>query len=96
MRILIIFLLLALGGCSQEQAEEFAFRKTMEFQLKDECEEDQDCITAVEEQIESCMQQSEWRKYLNDSENEEELNRFIRVFFPCFKDSNGNSYFDVE
>ena len=96
MRILVIFLLFALGGCSQEQAEEFAFRKTMEFQLKDECEDNQDCINAVEEQIESCMLQSDWRSYLESSEDEQELNRFIRVFFPCFKDPNGNSYFDVE
>jgi len=92
-RIVFIFPLL-IGGCSAEQTEEFAFRKTMEYQLKDKCgEESKECIKAVEEQIESCMKKSDWRKYLESNEDQEEMKRFISDFFPCFKDSNGNSFF---
>ena len=91
----VIFILLLLGGCSAEQTEEFAFRKMMEYQLSEDCGEDnKECIKAVKEQIESCMKKSDWRKYLENDEDEEEMKRFISVFFPCFKDSNGNSYFD--
>lgn len=93
----ILFFVLLLTGCTAEQAEEFAFRKTMEYQLKEECgKKDKACIQAVEEQIESCMQKSEWKKYVDDSENEAEMQRFIRAFFPCFKDARGKPLFDVD
>jgi len=88
-----IAILLLVTGCSPEQTEEFVFKKTMEYQLKDDCGEDTDCISAIEEQIESCMKNSDWRNYLKNSEDEEELNRFVKTFFPCFKDHDGNSYF---
>ena len=78
-----------IGGCSAEQAEEFAFQKVMEYKLKDECGENKGCINAVEEQIESCMKESDWRKYVKNDEDDEEMERFVRLFFPCFKDPNG-------
>ena len=90
----LIFIVLLLGGCSEAQVEEFAFRKSMEYQLKDDCGDDnEECIKAVEEQIASCMEKSDWRKYLENDKDEAELKRFISEFFPCFKDANGNSYF---
>ncbi len=90
----VFIILLLIGGCTTEQAEEFAFRKTMEYQLIDDCgKENKECIKAVKEQIESCMKKSDWRKYVNNDEDEKEMKRFISKFFPCFKDSNGNSYF---
>ena len=52
-----------------------------------------DDFPKVKEQIESCMEKSDWRKYVDNDEDEEELKRFIGEFFPCFKDSNGNPYF---
>jgi len=92
----VFIILLLIGGCTTEQAEEFAFRKTMEYQLIDDCgKEDKECIKAVKEQIESCMKESDWRKYVNNDEDEKEMKRFINKFFPCFKDSNGNSYFKL-
>ena len=95
-RIFILAILLATAGCSGEQAEEFAFRKVMEYQLKDDCgEEDKACLKAIEEQIEACMIDSDWRRYLENEEDEDELQRFIRAFFPCFKDAQGNPYFDL-
>ncbi len=95
-RIYILAITMILGGCSAEQFDEFVFRKVMEYQLKDECGEDnRPCIEAIEEQIESCMQKSDWRTYLDSDGDQEETQRFIRDFFPCFKDANGKSYFPV-
>jgi hypothetical protein len=75
--------------------EELAFRKVIEYQLKDECgDEDKACVAAVEAQIESCMKQSDWRQFLENEEDQEEMKRFISEFSPCFKDSEGNSYFN--
>ncbi len=93
MRSAMLIIVLLVAGCSEEQAEEFAFRKTMEYRLKDKCGENEECISAVEEQIESCMKKSDWRKYLDNDEDKSELKRFINEFFPCFRDPNGNSYF---
>ena len=90
----LILMILLISGCSAEQAEEFAFRKTMEYQLADDCGEDKECVKAVKEQIEACMEVSDWRKYVINNEDEAETNRFISRFFPCFKDSNGDAYFD--
>lgn len=91
----LLTVILIISGCSERQAEEFAFRKTMEYSLKDLCgDKDSDCYNAIESQIKSCMEKSEWRRYLNDSENEVELERFINEFYPCFKKADGSSYFN--
>ena len=93
-RLFLLTICLLIGGCSSEMVEELAFRKVMEYQLKDECgDEDKACIAAVEAQIEFCMKQSDWRQFLENEEDEEELKRFVSEFFPCFKDSEGSSYF---
>jgi hypothetical protein len=93
-KISVFVILLLIGGCTAEQVEEIAFRKVMEYQLIDECgEDDEECIKAVEEQIEFCMEKSDWRKYVNSDDDDDEMKRFINEFFPCFKDPNGNSYF---
>ena len=85
-----------LYGCSAEQTEEFVFRKVLEYQLKEECgEENKQCIKDIEEQIETCMNKSDWRAYVKNDEDQEEMQRFIREFFPCCKDARGNSYFPL-
>jgi hypothetical protein len=42
------------------------------------------------------MKQSDWERYADSDEDrdEEEMYRFVSEFFPCFKDPDGNSYFD--
>ena len=95
-KILASALLLFLIGCTTEQTEEFVFRKVLEYQLKEECGADnKQCIAHVEEQIQACMNESDWRAYLENEEDEEELQRFIKAFFPCFKDDDGNAYFPL-
>ncbi|QMU60928.1 MAG: hypothetical protein GKR92_04145 [Gammaproteobacteria bacterium] len=94
MRNAIIFTLLLTGGCSSEKVEEFAFMKTMEYQLNEDCGENDECLDAVKQQIKQCMIESDWRSYMDSNEDEEEMMRFIGEFFPCFKDLDGNSYFN--
>lgn len=93
-KLFIAILLLAMAGCSGDPVEELVFRKTLEYQLGDRCGENNEaCIEAVAEQIAECMRQSDWKRYLDRHENEQELQRFIGRFFPCFKDANGNELF---
>lgn len=93
-KCLIPLMLLAVTGCSEQQVEELVFRKTLEYDLKERCGENNDaCYAAVEDQIRECMRKSEWKRYLDSHENEEELQRFMREFFPCFQDAGGNPLF---
>lgn len=91
----IIFISLLLWSCSEGQIEEFAFRKTLEISLIDLCgEQDKECIAAVESQISGCMEKSDWRKYLENEDNKDELNRFTKAFYSCLVDEDGNPYFE--
>jgi predicted ribosome quality control (RQC) complex YloA/Tae2 family protein len=96
-KFLCLITILLITGCSGEKVEEFVFRETMEYQLKNKCEEEnKECFKAIEEQIDRCMKISDWQKYLDNDEDQEEMQRFIYKFFPCFKDPNGNSYFPLD
>ena len=77
----LLVVLLLLAGCSGERVK---------------CEEqDPECAAAIEAQIVQCMQDSDWKRFLDSDEDEEELLRFTRAFFPCFKDPRGNPYFGL-
>lgn len=96
-RVLIFFIPVFLWSCSDAQVEEFFFRKTLEFSLVDLCgEEDQECIAAVKTQIDGCLEESDWRRYLAAEDNIEEENRFAKKFYSCITDDNGNPYFEKD
>ena len=84
------------AGCSDAQIEEFVFRKAMEYELKSDCGDDDACAEAIELQIRDCLAQSDWRRYLDNEDDPDELQRFIHDFFPCFKDADGNAYFPLD
>lgn len=91
----ILFICLFLISCSEGGIEEFAFKKTLEISLIDLCgEEDKECIDAVKSQISGCMEKSNWRKYLESEDDQDELNRFTKEFYSCIVDKDGNPYFE--
>jgi len=91
----ILLVSIFLWSCSESQVEEFAFRKTLELSLVDLCgEEDKKCIAAVKSQIGDCMEKSDWRKYFEDEDNEDELRRFTTEFYSCIVDEDGYPYFE--
>ena len=91
----LILLCLTIGGCTDAQIEEFVFRKSMEYDLKSKCEDDDNCKVAVEAQIRDCLAEADWRRFMDDDENPAEVERFVFAFYPCFKDSDGNAYFPL-
>lgn len=92
----LLLTVLMLLSCSEGQIEELAFRKTLEYDLVKLCgKEDKECIKSIKTQTKSCMEKSNWRAYLEDQENEEELIRFSSKFYACVVDSKGNPYFEV-
>ena len=95
--IFILLLTLFLIGCTDGQVEEFAFRNILEHDLIELCsKDDKKCISAVKAQIKDCMVKSNWRRYLDNEDSEEELNRFTSVFYACIVDSEGNPYFETD
>lgn len=90
----ILFISLLLVSCSGDQMEELAFRKTMEYTLADMCgKDDAECIAAVKVQTKGCMEKSDWKRYVDNQDDEEEFNRFTKKFYSCIVDKNGNPYF---
>ncbi len=95
--ISLLFIFLFTFGCSEQQIEEFAFRKTLEHDLIKLCgDNNKTCITTVKTQIKGCMESSNWRQYLNDQDNEAELNRFSLEFYSCIVDSEGTPLFETK
>jgi len=94
-KILLFIILLVVSGCAEEPTEETFFREIMEEEYILLCgEDDKECINAVKDQIEFCMKESEWRKVIDNAGDREEAERFASEFSSCFKDSDGNPYFD--
>ncbi len=91
---IVILLFVMLVGCTEQQAEEFAFRKTLEYLLIDLCEEEKACVNAVETQLKSCLEKSDWRRYLENDEDEAEYQRFTSVLYSCIVDEEGQPYFE--
>lgn len=91
-KVLIISLIVVLSGCDQNAATEWTFRKTLEFQLKGECQ-DEACKLAVSKQIKACMVKASWRDYIENKDDDAAQEKFILTFFPCFVDVEGKSYF---
>jgi len=91
---LLLVLSVVLSGCSEEKVEEFAFRKSMQHNLNKLCDNDKQCRSGVKAQISDCMESSDWRNIF-DNENDESMQAFIEQFYPCFKDENGNPYFEL-
>lgn len=93
-KLFLISIMLMTGACSTEKMEEFVFKKTLELSLQELCDGDEACDKALEEQITPCMEKSDWRAFLNNEDDEEELSRFTREFYSCIVDEEGKPYFE--
>jgi len=82
-----------LAGCSEYDVEEFIFRTLVEYDLKEDCGDNDECKQVVTDQIKICMEQAGWRNILGNEEDEKVMQGFIEKFHPCFKYKNGNSLF---
>lgn len=91
---IIISITLSLTGCSEKFIEEFVFRETLKYNLKEVCgKDDQSCKDAVDSQLQSCMDKSNWKQFIKDSDNKEESIRFKRELYSCIVDSEGKPRF---
>lgn len=94
---LILWLLSTLAACNEAEVTELVFRKTLEFQLSSECQDlypdNNACGEAVTAQIKSCMEKASWKDYVAKKDDETAQQQFIVIFFPCFVDEQGQSYF---
>lgn len=85
---------LFMTACNQEMMEETIFQKTIEYDLIKLCEDDEACIEAVKNQSKQCMESSDWRQYIENQDDVEELKRFSEEFYACIVDEEGNPYFE--
>lgn len=59
-------------------------------------EDDPACIEAVDTQTGPCMEQADWRRYMENDQDPAELERFTVAFYACVVDDNGNPWFTPE
>jgi len=91
-----LLLLVVLSGCSEDAMERLVFEQTIKYKLLDICKEDQSCITAVEQQLSACIEQSDYRKLLRATGSAEaaEQVRFSQALYSCIVDADGNPQFE--
>lgn len=91
---IIISITLSLTGCSEKFVEEFVFRETLKYNLKEVCgNDDQSCKDAVDSQLQGCMDKSNWQQFIQDSDNKEESSRFKSELYACIVDSANKPHF---
>ena len=78
--------LVFVSACSDSEFQEVIFRHSVESDLKKQCGQDVQCVLALEAQLKSCMEQADWYRYVQNSEDAKEKERFANEFFSCFKD----------
>ena len=94
---IIISIALSLTGCSEKFIEEFVFRETLKYNLKKVCgDDDQSCKDAVDSQLQGCMDKSNWKQFIRDSDNKEESTRFKKELYACIVDSAGKPHFELK
>ncbi len=87
---------LCLLGCDELISK--AGTEYLKISLKDACgEDDNACISAVEEQFDSCHEiyENEWNEYMDSSLSEEDelLEKYSSNMYECIVDENGDAYF---
>lgn len=93
MPIFGFLLFIGYASFAGDSVEEFYFRKTLEHDLVEKCGEDTDCIETVKLQIKPCLGSADWNKFLKNSDDPVESNRFASAFYSCIVDKNGEPYF---
>ena len=96
--LIILITGLFLFGCSEDAVERFAFEKTLKFGLTKNCDEDKECVAAVEEQLPSCIEKGDYKAVLRAPREQEDAEnaRFSRFLFSCIVDKNGDPFFEYE
>jgi major membrane immunogen (membrane-anchored lipoprotein) len=88
--------LLFLVACSESDVKRITFQKTLEYKLKNQCGDDQKCVTAVDTQTEKCINKSNAENMLKNQEDKEEFKRFTTEFYACLVDEKGKPLFHVK
>lgn len=93
---LLVLVLIILSGCDNNELEGFVFKKSLESKLVERCgEKDRLCITAVKQQTGKCADKADWGRFLEDSEDPAEKQRFQGIFFKCLVDVKGKPFFEL-
>ena len=94
--ILFLLSIFILVGCDQNQIDDFVFERTLKKDLIDLCgEKDKLCIEAVEKQIKNCIKKADGRRFIKNSEDEKEVERFTKIFYSCLVNRKGEPVFDI-
>ena len=82
-------------GCSERDVMEFTLEQSLSIALKLQCEEDPECLAALEAQLAGCIQQNEdLDALIAAGGSDDELSRRIgEDIAGCIVDEHGESFF---
>lgn len=95
--IIAIFLLSACGSPKEEDVASSGASETMiKWILVEACADNEQCSAAVDKQLKSCLQKSDYKKFMAATTEEEEdlyLDKTLEQVAQCILDDSGNPYF---
>ena len=73
-----------------------AAAKMVKASLKDVCEDDKECLKALDKHFDACLKKSDFQKYMNASAAEEDkyLASTFKSLYACIVDENGQPIFE--
>ena len=77
------------------ELEKIVFQKTLEYKLIEKCGEDKPCAEAVKNLTPTCMDAADWKSLMKNQDDEVEQLRFMKTFYSCIVDADGNPYFEI-
>lgn len=88
-------LLLVHLHAAADATDDAAAAKMVKTTLRETCEDDAACRRAVDEQFDACLKKSDFKKYMNASEAEEDkyLDSTFKHLYSCIVSKDGEPYF---
>ena len=96
-KIMLGVLLFAAHLSAAADVMDDAAAKMLKMSLKEVCEDDKECTSAVDEQFDACLAKSDFLKYMNASAADEDkyLDSTFKFLYTCIVDEGGNPYFEA-
>jgi hypothetical protein len=94
-RIVVGALLLLVYPYAIADLADDAAAKMVKSSLKDVCEDDKDCLKAVDQQFDACLRKSDFKKYMDASPADEDkyLDSTFKYLYSCIVDADGDPLF---
>lgn len=96
MKIWLLLISFIFVSCSERAVEEITFREVLKHDLTKKCGEDEDCRLIVKRDIQKCMDEANWKEFVDNQDNDAISQKFIEIFYGCLRYDNGAPLFEIK